>query len=133
MNKPLLKTLNPLTVSGLVLTLLAGAIPSTAFSQAAQMTRPGTVSRVVHIGDLDSSTAAGAQALYQRITRVAWQVCDQGGPVNLATGVAEAGCRRKAIDDAVRQLDKPQLTALHLQRHPDATMTASAAERVNTR
>jgi len=102
MNKPL-KTLKTLIVSGLIL------VPCTAFSQAAQQ------SRVVHIGDLDPSTPAGAQALYQRISRVAQRVCDQGGPVNLATGVAEAKCRQKAIDDAVRQLNRPQLTALHLQ------------------
>src|SRR5512139_1779076 len=132
MNKSL-KTLETLMVSGLVLISLAGAIPGTAFSQVAQPTRPGTVSRVVHFGDLDPSTPAGAQTLYQRITRTAWRVCDLGGPVGLTQGAAESACRRKAIDDAVRQLDKPQLTALHLQRHPYAGMTASAAGQVKTR
>lgn len=75
---------------------------------------PKTKAQTVTFADLDLSKAAGAQTLYKRIKGAARHVC---GPVDNYTFVTPARafsqCYAKAIADAVAQIDRPSLTALH--------------------
>jgi len=70
--------------------------------------------QTVSFADLDLSKPAGAQTLYKRIKAAARHVC---GPVDNYTFVTPANafrqCYAKAIADAVAQIDRPSLTALH--------------------
>ena len=70
--------------------------------------------QTVSFADLDLSKAAGAQTLYKRIKAAARNVC---GPADNYTFVtpnkAFRKCYDKAIADAVAQIDRPSLTALH--------------------
>ena len=75
---------------------------------------PGVKQVSVSYADLDLSKSAGAQTLYKRIKAAARRVC---GPVDNYTFVTPSKsfrqCYEKAIADAVGQVDRPSLTALH--------------------
>jgi UrcA family protein len=75
---------------------------------------PKVKSLAVSYADLDLSKPAGAQTLYKRIKKAARSVC---GPVDNYTFVTPAKtfrqCYEHAIADAVAQVDRPSLTALH--------------------
>ena len=68
----------------------------------------------VSYADLDLSKPAVAQTLYKRIKAAARHVC---GPVDNYTFVTPSKafrqCYEQAIADAVAQVDRPSLTALH--------------------
>jgi UrcA family protein len=68
----------------------------------------------VSFADLDLSKAAGAQTLYKRIKVAARRVC---GPADRYTYGTPSNPFRKCVDaaiaDAVAQVDRPSLTALH--------------------
>jgi UrcA family protein len=80
----------------------------------------GTASDVavkVSFSDLDLDHAAGVARLYQRVHNAAKQVC---GP-DVATGshLLPRGyqvCVDAALNRAIKQLDRPALTAYHLAR-----------------
>jgi UrcA family protein len=82
-----------------------------AYSASAQ---PKVKAQTVSFADLDLSKAAGAQTLYKRIKAAARNVC---GPADNYTYVTPSKqfrqCYEKAIADAVAQIDRPSLTALH--------------------
>jgi len=63
--------------------------------------------RTVRFKDLDLSTAEGAQKLYERIATAARIVCRDAG----STEVRD--CRTKAVDEAVRAVDRPLLSSVH--------------------
>ena len=91
-----------------------------AHGASAAQTRVKTTT--VSFADLDLSKAAGAQTLYNRIKVAARRVC---GPADRYTYGAPNNAFRKcfvaAVADAVAQVDRPSLTALHLE----ATRTAT--------
>lgn len=64
--------------------------------------------------DLDMSKQEGAEALYRRIKWAANRVCEESfhsaGPLRSAGG--ERKCVKRAIDNAVNEVNEPQLTAL---------------------
>jgi UrcA family protein len=70
--------------------------------------------QAVSYADLDLSKPAGAQTLYKRIKAAARNVC---GPVDQYTFQTPSKvfreCVDKAVADAVAQVDRPSLTALH--------------------
>jgi UrcA family protein len=82
-----------------------------AYSASAE---PKVKEQTVSFADLDLSKPAGAQTLYKRIKAAARHVC---GPVDNYTYVTPSRgfreCYEKAIADAVAQIDRPSLTALH--------------------
>jgi UrcA family protein len=82
------------------LMLLAGA--------AHAANRVGDVpTRTVSFGDLDLSTAHGAQALYDRIEAAAREVC-------AGTELVEVhACRARAIEEAVKYVGSPLLSAVN--------------------
>jgi UrcA family protein len=77
-------------------------------AQASEETPP---TKTVKFADLDIQTAEGAKVLYHRIRLAAEKVCE-----SLADdpGMREAmpHCVNTAIDNAVRKVDAPYLTAL---------------------
>ena len=83
---------------------------------------PRVKSEAVSFADLDLSKAAGAQTLYKRIKAAARHVC---GPADrytyLLPSKAFGKCLETAIADAVAQVDRPSLTALHKE---EASRTA---------
>ena len=72
--------------------------------------------RVVQYGDLNLENAKGVQALYGRLNSAARVVC--APQVNLGHYQrAEArACAKKAVQDAVRDVNNANLTAYHLER-----------------
>jgi UrcA family protein len=78
---------------------------------------PKAKTQTVSFADLDLSKPAGAQTLYKRIKAAARRVC---GPIDHYTYVAPAQafreCYAKAIADAVAQVDRPSVTALHREQ-----------------
>ena len=90
-----------------------------AYTASAQ---PRVKAQTVSFADLDLSKAAGAQTLYKRIKVAARKVC---GPADRYTyptpSRAFSKCVEAAIADAVTQVDRPSLTALHKE---EASRTA---------
>jgi len=82
-----------------------------AYSASAE---PKVKTQAVSYADLDLSKPAGAQTLYKRIKAAARHVC---GPADQYTFVTPPAafreCFEKAVADAVAQVDRPSLTALH--------------------
>ena len=78
---------------------------------------PGVKAQTVSFADLDLSKSAGAQTLYMRIKAAARHVC---GPMDNYTYLAPQKqfrkCYEKAVADAVAQIDRPSLTALHTEQ-----------------
>lgn len=68
----------------------------------------------VSYAELDINKPRGLEVLYSRIQRAAKTVCDvSGAPQELARGRHAKACYKTAVDDAVRQINRPTLTALH--------------------
>jgi len=72
---------------------------------------------VVAYDDVNIATPRGADVVLQRIVMAARQVCEAGSGLR---GVREAQdikqCVRAATQAAVREINAPQLTALHQRR-----------------
>ena len=69
-------------------------------------------SKRVSYADLDISKPAGARVLYSRIVKAAHQVCEINTALNLATQHLIDRCAERAIDNAVRDVGAPALSAL---------------------
>ena len=72
-----------------------------------------TKSQVVHFSDLNLSSDAGIRTLYQRIRGAAQRVCGDADRSLRLEQPNYQTCVRKAVDDAVSQVNKPALTAMH--------------------
>ena len=61
---------------------------------------------------VDFNNAREARGFYAKLNAAAQQVCtsEVSDPM---TSMADAACEREAVSDAVRQIDAPQLSALH--------------------
>jgi UrcA family protein len=71
-------------------------------------TRVGEIpTKRVSFRDLDLSTASGAEALYERITAAAREVC-RGAELN-----AIRSCQAIAVEDAVKGVGNPLLSSVH--------------------
>lgn len=67
---------------------------------------------VIHLADLDLSSAVGVQSLFGRVQGAADAVC--GGPGSVysdASRKAYSACRQRAIAEAVARMRLPALTA----------------------
>ncbi|HYL02471.1 MAG TPA: UrcA family protein [Steroidobacteraceae bacterium] len=70
--------------------------------------------------DLNIATDAGSQVLYARIVSAARQVCAPEDIRDLRAAAAAAGCRARAVAQAVQAVNSPALAAVHaaaLQGH----------------
>jgi len=79
-----------------------------------------TVKISVSTAGLDLSQPADARKVYARIQEAAYIVCTQGMRVDLKPVQYFMGCYEKALGDAVRSVNQPQLTMAYLATHrPD--------------
>jgi UrcA family protein len=86
----------------------------------------GEFTEVVKYNDLNLATADGALALYARLKAASRRVCrdivlGSGAPAMLE----RSNCVTRLIDTAVRDVNRPVLTALHQGRVRPASLTAS--------
>jgi UrcA family protein len=68
----------------------------------------------VSFAELDITKPQGLEVLYNRIENAAKLVCNfDVSPQQLARTRQARACYKTAVDDAVRQINRPTLTALH--------------------
>jgi UrcA family protein len=95
-------------------TLVAFAVPASAATTAR--------TEVVKYNDLNLTTATGTQELYKRLQIAAWRVCrdvvSSGGAASL---LERTSCVRELVETAVKDVNKPTLTALHQGKAMDLT------------
>jgi UrcA family protein len=89
-------------------------VATTSFAASQSDDPPSTA---VRYGDLDLSTAAGANALYHRIANAAQLVCPNPYSRDLKTAAASRRCQADAIAQAVRELNNPQLALVYAAHH----------------
>jgi len=101
------------TVLAMIVTL-AGITPAWSAT-------PDARSTTVSFRDLNLSDPDGAKTLYTRIQTAAKKVCGSTS-ADFIERTTWRSCYRHAVDDAVRKVNSPLLTAVHTGRTP--TMTA---------
>jgi UrcA family protein len=95
------------TATRSALALSSLALLGLSLPALAAPSRDEIATKVVRFNDLDLSTAAGAQTLYERITAAARSVCR-------GVEVAQArACKARAVEDAVRAVGSPLLSSVH--------------------
>ena len=84
---------------------------------------------VVSYSDLDVTQFDGAQALYDRITQAAREVCGRVAPWPVDAGAVVRACRKDATARAVADVNEPALTNYYVARTGRQVVinTASAA------
>ena len=87
-----------------------------------------TVKISVSRENLDFSQPSGASALYHRFQKAAFIVCRGGDRVDLRPVDSFADCYEKAIADAVRSANQPQLTIVYLKTHSAQSAAARGIE-----
>ena len=97
--------------AALILALVAGS--GFAASAGAATPDESTASAIVHYGDLNLSTEQGIKTLYQRIARVAKQVCPDGESRGLENLNHARACQQEAIARAVGAVHNERLAALY--------------------
>lgn len=91
------------------LTLSIALLVGSAAAFAAPNRAGDLVTKTVRFGDLDLSTAVGAEALYDRIRSAARFVCGDSA----LSFKAMHECRTRAVEDAVRGVGNPLLSSVH--------------------
>jgi UrcA family protein len=87
-------------------------LAATSVSVAAAVDRMPT-QVTVRYDDLDLATAHGAQVMYHRLNNAARSVCGDEEPLYLEAWHAIRMCQRDAIQQAVQELDRDQLTNVY--------------------
>jgi UrcA family protein len=77
---------------------------------------PVTYSKTVTYGDLNLDSAQGASVLYARLRHAAQDVCSPLESKELTLRSAWQTCVSNALTSAVAQVNKPNVTALHIQK-----------------
>jgi UrcA family protein len=75
------------------------------------------VSEPVSSAGLDLGNLVDAQALYRRLRRAAYDVCNHSKRVDLLPSDDARGCFEKALGNAVRQVHAPLVTYAYLANH----------------
>lgn len=71
-------------------------------------------SKTVSYADLNLKSSAGVEALYKRIKKAAYEVCQiPTGTHQIKIESEFKACKADAVDRAVQQTNLPTLTALH--------------------
>lgn len=68
---------------------------------------------VVHYGDLDLSTEAGANTLYHRLQSASRLVCRSFDSADISQRAKWQACYRQALSGAVSKVNRETVTALH--------------------
>jgi len=107
-------------LGALLSTSLASTVPAVAGDAATDV-----ATQVVRYGDLNLADPDGAKTLYSRLKKAARHVCfdTSGADAGLPGLIAQSRCVDAALDTAVKDVNKPLLTALH--RGTPGALTAS--------
>jgi UrcA family protein len=92
--------------------LVCGAIAFCTLQLTAHAADDGLPSKRISYADLDISKPAGAKVLYGRIVRAAKEVCQSSGYESLGAAQLVTRCVDHAIDNAVKDVGSPALSAL---------------------
>jgi UrcA family protein len=95
------------TFAALAACLAAGSVVT---ARAALPEQASSVT--VDYRDLNLATQQGSRELYARITSAARQVCGQADPRNLEALATAHACKARAIAQAVRDVNSPNLAAM---------------------
>lgn len=97
------------------LTLAAALVGPFAIAHADRVGQlDGTPKIVVNYDDVDISSSQGLEILYSRIQYAAMDVCGYDRlHKELSRQRRPATCYRAAVDDAIKQVNQPVLTAYH--------------------
>lgn len=102
--------------SAMTLTLTAAFVAYAGMAQADRVDRSlnSVPSITISYAELDISKPQGLQVLYTRLERAAKTVCDfDYAPRDLARVRSAKACYQSALENAVNQINRPTLTALH--------------------
>ena len=102
-----------------------GVAAALGFSGFANANGDGVRRVEVSYGDLDLSQTANANALYTRIQHAAHSVCEVNTVPNPHALTLEHKCMAKALDDAVRSVDNPNLTTVYRAKTGKRALVAS--------
>jgi UrcA family protein len=91
---------------------LCGAIALCSLQLTAQASDDALPAKRVSFADLDISKPADAKILYGRIVAAAHEVCTLSGYKDLRAMQRVNGCVDRAINNAVKDVDSPALSAL---------------------
>jgi UrcA family protein len=111
------KSANRVALAFSTAVLVACAVVSSAFADEEVR------SETVKFQDLNVNTAAGVEALYQRIHSAAKRVCSESDPLQQ---IAAGACARKAEVRAIDKVNLPQLTAYYRMKTGDQTQPLAA-------
>jgi UrcA family protein len=100
--------------SGLAVFLLG----STATALGANIRDEAVPRVIVHFEELDISRPAGARVLYKRIQRAAVKVCSKSVYPYTIPLIKRSSCYRNAMENAVAQVDSPELMAIYRDHFP---------------
>src|SRR5688572_32649626 len=84
--------------------------------------------RAVRFSDLDVAQTRGASVLYRRISSAAEKVCSRLDRRDLSSQIRFKACVARAIENAVVQVDKPMLLAVHVARQPKSRLSGASLE-----
>ncbi|WP_157994314.1 UrcA family protein [Peristeroidobacter agariperforans] len=101
--------------SAVSLTLAAALVGPFAVAHADRVGQlEGTPKIVVNYEDVDISNSQGLATLYSRIQYAAMDICDYDRlHKELSRQRRPEACYRAAVDDAIKQVNQPVLTAYH--------------------
>jgi UrcA family protein len=80
----------------------------------------------ISYADLDLARADHANELYTRIERAARNVCEVNYGSRTLALLLERQCAAKSVDDAVRGVDNPNLTAVYQAKTGKRSVVASS-------
>ena len=95
-----------------------------AVSTSVEAAEEGAPSKTVRFSDLNISNPAGAKVLYGRIRVAAREVCELSAGRDPIQRMAVHACIETAIDNAVKKVDAPALTALRFGGNGDTRLAS---------
>ena len=106
-----------------VILIATTLVVATSNAQGAPPERKASLhsSVTVKFADLNTATPEGARILYRRIQSAARKVCGSSSPWDPGSYWASKICYDATVNDAVLQVNRPTLTALHRSLTKGAT------------
>jgi UrcA family protein len=112
--------------------VILACLPITMVAQAVNAAEPydGVPHRVVSFRDLNLDTPDGAAALYWRIMRAAYEVCESPDRADLSLFKSHA-CIKDAVSRAIEQVNRPMLTSFYQSKTGKSDKKVATLARAN--
>lgn len=92
----------------------AAAVIAALVSGSVLAAPPADPAKTVNYSDLNLKSSAGVDALYKRLKKAAYEVCQMPtGTRQIRIEQEFKACKADAVDRAIQQVNLPMLTALH--------------------